>query len=67
MVDLQLKGHRAIVTGSSASIGEAIARKLFVASPPEEVMRALDDQVRLGKVLYLHVWTVPLSGMATRR
>ena len=28
MVDLQLKGHRAIVTGSSAGIGEAIARKL---------------------------------------
>jgi 3-oxoacyl-[acyl-carrier protein] reductase len=27
-VDLQLKGHRAIVTGSSAGIGEAIARKL---------------------------------------
>ena len=28
MVNLQLKGHRAIVTGSSAGIGEAIARKL---------------------------------------
>jgi hypothetical protein len=28
MVDLQLNGHRAIVTGSSAGIGEAIARKL---------------------------------------
>jgi 3-oxoacyl-[acyl-carrier protein] reductase len=27
-VDLQLKGHRAIVTGSSAGIGEAIARRL---------------------------------------
>ena len=27
-MDLQLKGHRAIVTGSSAGIGEAIARKL---------------------------------------
>ena len=37
-MDLQLKGHRAIVTGSSAGIGEAIARKLAaegaaVASP----------------------------------
>jgi 3-oxoacyl-[acyl-carrier protein] reductase len=28
MVDLQLNGHRAIVTGSSAGIGEAIARRL---------------------------------------
>ena len=28
MVDLQLNGHRVIVTGSSACIGEAIARKL---------------------------------------
>ena len=28
MVDLQLKGHRAIVTGSSSGIGEAIVRKL---------------------------------------
>jgi NADP-dependent 3-hydroxy acid dehydrogenase YdfG len=28
MVDLQLNGHRAIVTGSCAGIGEAIARKL---------------------------------------
>lgn len=27
-MDLQLKGHRAIVTGSSAGIGEAIARRL---------------------------------------
>jgi NAD(P)-dependent dehydrogenase (short-subunit alcohol dehydrogenase family) len=27
-VDLQLKGHRAVVTGSSAGIGEAIARRL---------------------------------------
>lgn len=27
-MDLQLKGHRAIVTGSSAGIGDAIARKL---------------------------------------
>jgi len=27
-VDLQLKGHRAIVTGSSSGIGEAIARRL---------------------------------------
>jgi NAD(P)-dependent dehydrogenase (short-subunit alcohol dehydrogenase family) len=27
-VDLQLEGHRAIVTGSSAGIGEAIARRL---------------------------------------
>jgi 3-oxoacyl-[acyl-carrier protein] reductase len=27
-VDLQLKGHRALVTGSSAGIGEAIARRL---------------------------------------
>jgi 3-oxoacyl-[acyl-carrier protein] reductase len=27
-VDLRLKGHRAIVTGSSAGIGEAIARRL---------------------------------------
>jgi 3-oxoacyl-[acyl-carrier protein] reductase len=27
-VDLQLKGHRAMVTGSSAGIGEAIARRL---------------------------------------
>ena len=27
-MDLQLKGHRAIVTGSSVGIGEAIARKL---------------------------------------
>ena len=27
-MDLQLKGHRAIVTGSSAGIGEAIARTL---------------------------------------
>ncbi len=27
-MDLQLNGHRAIVTGSSAGIGEAIARKL---------------------------------------
>jgi 3-oxoacyl-[acyl-carrier protein] reductase len=28
VVDLQLKNHRAIVTGSSAGIGEAIARRL---------------------------------------
>ena len=27
-MDLQLKGHRAIVTGSSGGIGEAISRKL---------------------------------------
>jgi NAD(P)-dependent dehydrogenase (short-subunit alcohol dehydrogenase family) len=27
-MDLRLKGHRAIVTGSSAGIGEAIARRL---------------------------------------
>jgi len=27
-VDLQLKGRRAVVTGSSAGIGEAIARRL---------------------------------------
>ncbi len=27
-MDLQLKGHRAIVTGSSAGTGEAIARTL---------------------------------------
>ncbi len=27
-MDLQLKGHRAVVTGSSAGIGEAIARGL---------------------------------------
>lgn len=27
-MDLQLKGHRAVVTGSSAGIGEAIARRL---------------------------------------
>ena len=27
-MDLQLKDHRAIVTGSSAGIGEAIARRL---------------------------------------
>ena len=28
-------------------------------TPPEEVMRALDDQVRLGKVLYLGVSDTP--------
>jgi NAD(P)-dependent dehydrogenase (short-subunit alcohol dehydrogenase family) len=31
-VDLQLKGHRAIVTGSSAGIGEAIARRLAAST-----------------------------------
>lgn len=28
-------------------------------TPPEEVMRALDDQVRLGKVLYLGISDTP--------
>jgi 3-oxoacyl-[acyl-carrier protein] reductase len=36
-VDLQLKGHRAIVTGSSAGVGEAIARKLVQIGTGEAV------------------------------